>query len=253
MYCFLTLWVAQIDSRLESFSSGFRKDRAQIDSSDVVLLLTGLVVVFSVLWLVARWSERRVRNDSSLGLFWTLANTHEISWNDRWLLWRLARAKRLTEPALLFLDPRLTSPQSSHHLAPHSTDRLKALRRRLFTGIDRMEEAIPDASEAGADPVSNGPAGRGAEEATIRHQSSPGVSTGGLEEALSALRALNLEDQPVRRPEPPGEPTEKEIEEEESSVPTAEFPSSDAPAIDLYPWLGNDWELTNNDEVPGQP
>ena len=218
----------------------------QIDSSDVVLLLTGLVVVFSVLWLVARWSERRVRNDSSLGLFWTLANTHELSWSDRWLLWRLARAKRLPEPALLFLDPRLTSPQSSHHLAPHSTDRLKALRRRLFAGIDRMEETIPDASEVETHPVSNEPAARGSEEESIRHRSS-GVPTGGLEEALSALRSLNLQDQPVRRPEPPGE-----IAEEESPTPTAEFPTSDAPAIDLYPWLGNEWELTNSDEVPGQ-
>lgn len=251
MYCYLTLWVAQIDSRLESFSDGFRRNRTQIDSSDVVLLLTGLVVVFSVLWLVARWSERRVRNDSSLGLFWTLANTHELSWSDRWLLWRLARAKRLTEPALLFLDPRLTSPQSSHHLAPHSTDRLKALRRRLFAGIDRMEEAIPDASEVEADPVSNGPAARGSEEESIRPQAS-GVSTGGLEEALSALRSLNLQDQPVRKPEPPGEIAEEETNEEESPTRTAEFPTSDAPAIDLYPWLGNDWELNNSDEVPGQ-
>lgn len=239
MYCFITLWVAQLDSRLESFSGGFRRNRAQIDSSDVVLLLTGLVVVFSILWLVARWSERRVRNDSSLGLFWTLANTHEVSWSDRWLLWRLARAKRLAEPALLFLDPRLTSPQSTHHLAPHSTARLRVLRRQLFAGIDRTTEASPDAPEV--EPTS-------AVQGSFERERPSDVSTGGLEEALNALRALNLQDQPVRKPEPLDETAE---EEKGDSIPTAEFPSSDAPAIDLYPWLSNDWELTSGDEVPG--
>ena len=245
MYSTVPILIAQMDSRLESFSGGFRRNRAQIDSGDVILLLTGLVVVFSVLWLVARWSERRVRNDSSLGLFWTLAKAHEISWGDCWLLWRLARAKRIVEPALLFLDPRLTSPQSSHHLAPHSTARLRALRRQLFSGIDRPAEVSSDAPDQDVDKTPLATAVPMEKPETSLQAGPATKTTGGLEEALSALRELNLQDQPIGKQEPLAEPP---VHEEEEPPPTAELPASAAPVLDLYPWLGNDWQITNSDE-----
>ena len=245
MYSLTTILLAQLDSRLQSFSNGFRRDRAQFDSGDIILLLSGFVVVFSILWLLARWSERRVRNDSSLGLFWTLAKTHGIGWSDRWLLWRLARAKRVAEPALLFLDPRLTSPQSSHHLAPHSSTRLKALRRRLFSGIQRSAEAPSEPIELEANPREPATTSETRQEES-HLQADPAVrSTGGLEEALSALRALNLQEQVVHKQEPAGSGSSGT---EEKSTPTAEFPSANAPVLDLYPWLGNDWELDNSDD-----
>jgi hypothetical protein len=238
--------IAQMDSRLEGFSSGFREHRARMDSGDLVLLLTAFVVVFTVLWLVARWSERRVRNDSSLELFWTLTKTHGIGWRDRWLLWRLARAKRLAEPALLFLDPRLTAPQSSHHLAPQATARLKALRRRLFSGIDRTGDELAGSSDSANGRCPNIAAAPVAEVESSSQEGPPMAATGGLEEALSALRALNLRDQFIPKEEPvseapPGEPDER--------PPTAEFPASDSPILDLYPWLGNEWEIADSDEA----
>lgn len=234
------------DSRLESFSSGFQKDRAHLDSGDLVLLLTAFVVVFTVLWLVARWSERRVRNDSSLGLFWTLAKTHGVRWGDRWLLWRLARAKRLVEPALLFLDPRLTAPQSSHHLAPQATARLKALRRRLFAGIDRTGDEHAEAPDSASRPCPDIPVAPMAEVGGSSPEGPPMASTGGLEEALSALRALNLQDQFVPKE---GPVSEAPPDEPEQRSPTAEFPASDSPILELYPWLGNDWEIADSDEA----
>ena len=237
---------AQMDSRLESFSGGFRKNRAHIDSGDLILLLTTFVVVFTVLWLVARWSERRVRNDSSLGLFWTLAKTHGVSWSDRWLLWRLARGKRLAEPALLFLDPRLTSPQSSHHLAPQATARIKALRRRLFAGIDRTDYEQAKSLDSASRPCPDITAAPTSEAEGSSQERPPMASTGGLEEALSALRALNLQDQFVPREEPV---SEAPPDEPEQRPPTAEFPASDSPILDLYPWLGNDWEIADSDEA----
>ena len=243
MYFLSVILFAQLDTRLESFSAGFQKDRAQIDSGDLVLFLTGIVATFAVLWLVARWSERRVHNDSSLGLFWTLAKTHDVSWSDRWLLWKLARARHLAEPALLFLDPRLTSPQSAHHLAPHSTARLKSLRRKLFSGIDRTDEPEPSCPESSSPASSDVPAlPSESNDSPFPHQHA--ATAKGLEKALNDLRALNLQDQPVRREETPTQ-VAKTIEE---PSPTAEFPSTDAPALELYPWLGNDWDLTNSDE-----
>lgn len=238
--------ISQMDSRLESFSGGFRKNRAHIDSGDLVLLLTAFVVVFTVLWLVARWSERRVRNDSSLGLFWTLAKTHGVSWSDRWLLWRLARAKRIAEPALLFLDPRLTAPQSSHHLAPQATTRLKILRRRLFAGIDRSGDEHAGSCDSASRPFPDLTAAPITEVESSSQEGPPMASTGGLEEALSALRALNLRDQFVPKEEPVSETPSDEREER---PPTAEFPTSDSPILDLYPWLGNDWEIADSDEA----
>ncbi len=246
MYSSLTILIAQTDSRLESFSGGFRKNRAQIDSGDVVLILIGFFAVFIILWLVSRWSERRVRRDSSLGLFWTLAKAHSISWGDRWLLWRIARAKRMAEPALLFLDPRLTSPQCMHHLAAQSAARLKALRRQFFFGIDRAAEAPADTPDVDAARPSADPTPTISKSEIPSQQAPPIAPTGDLAEALGAMQTLNLRHQPVQEQEPPGE-TDPE-EKKAPPAPPAEFPDHNAPAIDLYPWLGNDWEITNTDE-----
>lgn len=249
MYSLLTILTAQADSRLESFSGGFRRNRAQFDSGDVVVFLLGLAAVFAILWLVARWSERRVRSDSSLGLFLTLAKAHAVSWSDRWLLWRIARAKGVTEPALLFLDPRLTSPQASYHLAPQSADRLKALRRRFFSGIDQAEATT---AETTAD-VRHAGGGLPAVATAATMPSEPELGriptfqpTGDLAEALSAMRALSLQDQPVRKPAS-SEVSPAEQEDEPPSR-SADFSASDTPALDLYPWLSNDWEITSADD-----
>lgn len=254
MYASLTILIAQGDSRLESFSSGFRKDRAQFDSGDVVLFLASLAVVFTVLWLLARWSERRVRSDSSLALFWTLAKAHGISWADRWMLWRIARNKGVAEPALLFLEPRLTSPQTMQRLAPQPAARLKALRRQFFFGIDRADDVPGDTSSdtpLDASAVSTGlpsptPTAMFPMGETPSELEAPLARTGGLAEALNTMRALSLQDQPVRNQEPVAETTPDQTDE--PSTRTAEFPASEAPVLDLYPWLGSDWEITNADE-----
>lgn len=248
MYSSLTILTAQTDSRLESFSRGFSGDRAQFDSGDVAIFLTGLAALFGVLWLVASWSERRVRKDSSLGLFLTLAKAHALTWSDRWLLWRIARAKGVTEPALLFLDPRITSPQAAYHLAPHSADRLKTLRRQFFSGIDQVEETtVETTAEA---EHAGGPSALPTT-TTTSPESDPGQippfqPTGDLAEALGAMRALSLQDQPVRTPATPEEsPADRKTT---PASPTADPPAPDTSALDLYPWLSNDWEITSTDD-----
>jgi hypothetical protein len=248
------LLISETDSRLTRFAGGFRNDRAQFDSGDIVLFVAGLVVVFGVLWLIARWSERRVRTDSSLALFWTLAKTHELSWSDCWLLWRITRSKGVTEPALLFLDPRLTSPQFLNHLTAPQAARLKILRRRFFFGID---ETVESPFEAAVHPLDTtvqnvghsldrilpSAAGPGT---PANESASPMGATGDLAEALGAISGPEQANQPTRdkesfRPSVPGESPPQ-------SALSAEFPEPDAPVLDLYPWLGSDWEITNADE-----
>ena len=70
-------------------------------------------------------------------------------------------------------------------------------------------------------------------------------TTGGLRKRSALSRALNLQDQPIWKQEPL---SETPVHEEEESPPTAELPSAEAPVLDLYPWLGNDWQITNSDE-----
>ncbi len=242
----LTLLIAQSDLRLETFSGGFRRNRAQFDSSDVVFVLAGFAFVFALIWLVARSSESRARSNSSFGLFWTLAKAHDIRWADRWMLWRIARVKRLAEPALLFLDPRITSPQYMHHLPPQLMARLKAFRRTVFFGIDRIGE-----EEAGASTLERRePLGLGQSPAELPF-SPPGPTlpiapTGELAEVLGAIRAFSLQDQLVPKRDPPGQPPADEPKQ--PAPPSPEFPAAQAPVLDLYPWLGNDWEITNADQ-----
>ncbi len=241
----LTILIAQSDARLETFSGGFRRNRAQFDSSDLVFVVAGFAVAFAVLWLMARSSERRVNSNSSFGLFWTLAKAHDIPWADRWLLWRIARTKGVAEPALLFLDPRLTSPQFMGQLAPQSLTRLKAFRRTVFFGIDRIVDG--DTKDALADQQ---PPLSGRKDIAISPLPSepafPLAPTGELADVLGAIRAFSLQEHLVSKREPQKDPAP--ASPEQSPSPTAEFPATKAPVLDLYPWLSNDWEITNTDQ-----
>lgn len=249
-HCPLPILIAQGDSRLRSFSGGFRNYRSQFDSGDIALLVAGLTMLIGVLWLVARWSERRVRNDSSLSLFWNLSKAHELTWSDRWLLWRIARNKRVSEPALLFLDPRLTAPQFMRHLAPQPAARLKAFRRTVFFGIDRLgEEQGENATQETKQEDAHGTSPE------VRTQAGPGENafpldpTGDLAEVLGSMRAFSLQSQlatPRNSETKPREDTPDRSQED--AAPTAELPAPDSPALDLYPWLSNDWEIKNADD-----
>ncbi len=241
----LTILIAQSDARLESFSGGFRRNRDQFDSSDLVFVIAGLAVAFALLWLMARSSERRANSNSSIGLFWTLAKAHNIPWADRWLLWRIARSKGVVEPALLFLDPRLTSPQLMGQLAPQALLRLKAFRRTVFFGIDRVGD---DTKEPLADQQP--PLSRQKKEVDIPPLPSepafPLAPTGELADVLGAIRAFSLQEHLVPKREPPEDPAPASPDQSPSL--TAEFPAAKAPVLDLYPWLSNDWEITNTDQ-----
>ncbi len=79
-------------------------------TTDLNSLLTALVLILAVIGIVmltSRFvsvSERR-RNSSPRRLFQELCRAHELSWNERQLLKRLAAWHGLKQPAALFVEP----------------------------------------------------------------------------------------------------------------------------------------------------
>jgi len=92
-----------------------------------------LVIVITALgsWYSERKGKPR-RCNSPKRLFWSLCRAHDLSWRDRWILWRLSRYQELDDPARLFLEPhRFDSPNLSFALQRHPA-RIASLRERLF-------------------------------------------------------------------------------------------------------------------------
>jgi hypothetical protein len=134
------LWAA--DPRLEKFTQEFRGREPQVGARGIMIGLLLLALMIVSLWILARVIERRSGRkpfDSSLGLFVSLCAAHQLRWRQRWLLWRLARAWRLAEPARLFVEPhRFETKSLGERLAPRAAE-LKEIAQRLFA-----EPAVAD-------------------------------------------------------------------------------------------------------------
>ena len=101
----------------------------------MVLVLGGIVVLIWLLTRVLTIVERR-RYKSPLRLFLALCRAHEINWSDRWLIWRLARAHRLSHPAQVFVDPARFDGQGLSRGFTVKRHRLNAIRDKLFAEPD---------------------------------------------------------------------------------------------------------------------
>ena len=120
---------------LESMGGQFRKGSKSFDSGDVVLWLIVLGVIALAIWLLACFKERQdgpERTNSPRRLFRDLCRAHGLKFSDRWLLWRVARWQRLSQPAKLFLEPeRYDAANLSPRLRSRQTQ-LAKLRDKLF-------------------------------------------------------------------------------------------------------------------------
>jgi len=128
-------------NRFSDMGRGFRGRRAQFDAGDLLVGLLVLGAVAAVLWLLWYLNSRHEglrRRNGPLRLFHQLCGAHRLRWSERWLLWRLARAGRLRDPARLFLEPQRFDPKQ----LPGS---LRG-RANLFGRIrDRLFPELPDA------------------------------------------------------------------------------------------------------------
>lgn len=139
-------------SPLENFAREFQGRQTRLESG---YLLTGLLILLSILlaiWLLSRLMERfdgRRPVDSSTMLFLSLCKAHRLRWWEWWLLFRVAREQKLSDPARLFLEPEwLESANLPAVLRPRS-ETLERLRRQLFAGLP--EGDLPSPGSTGHD------------------------------------------------------------------------------------------------------
>jgi len=140
--------LAQLN-RFEGLSRGFKGRR--LDSGEII---SGLLIVLAILlavWLlsyVLSLRERRGAYASPLRLFLALCRAHRLPWSEQWLLWRVAKAQRLRDPARIFLEPQRLQPPNLDGWSAEQVDRLERLRERLFAN---MHEAVWESRSVGGD------------------------------------------------------------------------------------------------------
>lgn len=122
-------------SRLESMGGRFRKGSKSFDIGDLLVWAMVLAVIGLLIWLLVRYKERQDgpdRTNSPRRLFGELCRVHSLKFKDRWLLRRVARWQRLSQPAKLFLEPERfdTANLSIRLRSKHA--RLEKLREQLF-------------------------------------------------------------------------------------------------------------------------
>ncbi|MGA2064299.1 MAG: hypothetical protein ABSG86_05000 [Thermoguttaceae bacterium] len=108
-------------------------------------VLLGFFLIAAV--LVGLWAIRQVAMlgrrgaavNSPRRLFRSLCRAHRLSWSQRWLLGRIARANRLAQPAQLFVEPEyFDEPRLGPEFGPKA-QRLRQLRDRLFAGLPGVQ------------------------------------------------------------------------------------------------------------------
>ncbi len=122
-----------LQTRFEGIRSGFRGRR--FDMQDAVLALMVLAGVVLALWALSyflKFQDKQTTFTSPTMLFWSLCRAHGLRWSDRWLLWRVARAARLAEPARLFLEPERFEPSQLRPTFRLHAARLGRLAEMLF-------------------------------------------------------------------------------------------------------------------------
>jgi hypothetical protein len=129
-----TILMAQ-QGRVGELGRGIRARRAQFETQDLItigLILGGIALAVGTLSYLLRLHQRRRGRARPLRLFLSLCKAHRLRWSERWLLWRLARAHRLTDPARLFIEPPLLRAPSKSPSLQSRRAQLRQLRLHLF-------------------------------------------------------------------------------------------------------------------------
>lgn len=154
------------DSALRGIAGGFQGKQAEVDAAALLLALVIGIAGFVGLWALARWVTRQDRSDSYYhpeALFRSLCRAHQLGRRERRLLEELARWHELDQPAILFLAPERFDPEGLSGSLRQQTERLLAIRARLFTEPNQRDfhdSAGPVGSEgyrADAVPAASGP------------------------------------------------------------------------------------------------
>jgi hypothetical protein len=128
-----------LDELASRMADGFRGDRARWDSTTLIAMVAGTTAIILLLWIVSRYvgrQDRRTVHQSPGKLFLRLCSAHRLTWTETWLLWRLARWRRLGDPARLFLEPERFDTRDLAPVLARHTPRIQSLCVRLFAGLD---------------------------------------------------------------------------------------------------------------------
>lgn len=107
--------------------------RGALSDGPTLLLLTGVAILFVWIGLYAwEWSRRRTPRPltGAHGLFHELCLAHRLSVAEEDLLSRAAERRRLAQPGLLFIDPRILG-ELSQGPKPEAAE-YRRLAERLF-------------------------------------------------------------------------------------------------------------------------
>ncbi|HWB08139.1 MAG TPA: hypothetical protein VG826_02755 [Pirellulales bacterium] len=117
---------------------GMHHHQEEFDTSGLATALLFFCLFFVSVWGIARVFLRsaggETTNDSSR-LLSELCRVHQLTFSDWWFLRRLAHYHRLTNPALLFLQPHHFDPAVCGEAWKGQTARLRELQLRLFAGL----------------------------------------------------------------------------------------------------------------------
>ena len=114
--------------------SRFREGGTTLDPAHLLILLAVVIAISILLWFLSRVFQRE-SNESLQNprrLFRELCRAHQLTYSESWLLWRLAQAKHLTQPALVFIDQRHLDGALLPSDWQDAKPRLAELRERLF-------------------------------------------------------------------------------------------------------------------------
>lgn len=114
--------------------SRFREGGTALEPANLLIFLAVVSAIAVALWLVSRFFQRD-RDQPYHGprrLFLRLCREHQLNASERWLLWRLAQAHELQQPASVFVDRRHFETEALPQSWRNEEQRLGQLRERLF-------------------------------------------------------------------------------------------------------------------------
>ncbi|HUY89943.1 MAG TPA: hypothetical protein VMV10_14500 [Pirellulales bacterium] len=120
---------------LRSLAQGFHGKEDELTPATVLSVLLVATGLFLGIWLLSRWATRKERSGSyrsSSGLFRALCRAHRLDRKQRWLLRRLARGRKLPQPAALFLRPDCFAPSTLGPEMQTDGEAVQALGKILF-------------------------------------------------------------------------------------------------------------------------
>jgi hypothetical protein len=132
-----TQWLSILAARQDMHRVWGRFDhgRSGINTSHAVTFLGALALLALVLFAwhcLSRPAARKFSCDSSRRLFRELCGAHRLNLSRRRLLKRLASARQIADPAMLFLQPEYFETTSLPAHLESSTVEIQKLHDRLF-------------------------------------------------------------------------------------------------------------------------